>query len=179
MQYIRSKSAGGTFFFTLVTYQRRIIFNADKNVRLLKKAFKFVKDRRPFSIDTIVILPDHLHCILTLPLHDCDFSNRIMLVKNYFTRHLDEAFKNVPTSSRIKKREQCVWQRRFWEHQIRNQKDFIQHIDYIHYNPVKHNLCQSPKDWLYSSFHKYVREGKYDINWGEALQCSKLKSAYE
>lgn len=166
MRYRRSRTAGATFFFTVVTYQRKKVLCLDENANLVKQAFATVKERHPFKIDAIALLPDHIHCIWTLPQDDRDFSNRWMLIKSYFTRQCKESNKNDITASRISKREQCVWQRRFWEHQIRDEKDFKAHVDYIHYNPVKHGLVKSPKDWLYSSFHREVKAGMYDNDWG-------------
>lgn len=121
----------------------------------------------PFSIDAIVLLPDHLHCIWTLPENDCDFSTRWRLIKSGFSRRCHPKYKQQPSVSRQRKQEQAVWQRRFWENLIRNDRDFTHHVDYIHYNPVKHDLVRSPKDWKFSSFHRYVREGLVAVNWGE------------
>lgn len=123
-------------------------------------------DNHPFTIDAFVLLPDHLHCIWTMPEGDRDFSIRWRLTKSYFSRKCDATHKNIPSRSRRKKKEQAVWQRRFWEHLIRDEQDFVKHIEYIHYNPVKHGLAKAPKDWEYSSFHRYVREGVYDLEWG-------------
>jgi putative transposase len=123
-------------------------------------------ERHPFKIDAFVLLPDHLHCIWTLPHEDRDFSKRWRLIKSDFSRQCVAKHKTTPSASRLRKKEQAIWQRRFWEHQIRKETDFINHVEYIHYNPVKHRLVQAPKDWEYSSFHRYVREGIYDVEWG-------------
>jgi putative transposase len=95
-----------------------------------------------------------------------DFSNRWRLIKSFFTKECLPEYRNIANDSRTKKKEQAVWQRRFWEHLIRDDNDYEKHVEYIHYNPVKHGHVKSPKDWVYSSFHKYVRQGKYDFNWG-------------
>ncbi len=166
MQYRRARIKGGTYFFTVVTYKRRRILTEPGNVSLLRKAFRQVMDNHPFTIDAFVLLPDHLHCIWTMPEGDRDFSKRWRLTKSYFSRKCDATHKNIPSRSRRKKKELAVWQRRFWEHLIRNEQDFVKHIEYIHYNPVKHGLAKAPKDWEYSSFHRYVREGVYDLEWG-------------
>ena len=124
--------------------------------------------KHPFTIDAFVLLPDHIHCIWTLPENDFDYSTRWMLIKSHFTRHyvINKNSVNLSTS-RKNKREQNVWQRRFWEHQIRNQEDFNKHVDYIHFNPVKHGYVSKAKDWEYSSFPKYVRLGLYNDDWGQ------------
>lgn len=101
----------------------------------------------PFKIDAIVILPDHLHAILTLPDGDLDFSNRWRLIKNYFSHQCALEYHGEFSKSRAKKKELTIWQRRFWEHCIRDEIDFVHHVDYIHYNPVKHGLVSAPKDW--------------------------------
>ncbi len=113
------------------------------------------------SIDTVVLLPDHLHCLWTLPEHDNDFSTRWRLIKSYFSRKCGEQFKGSRNANRQNKAEQAVWQHRFWEHQIRDDDDFIRHVEYIHYNPVKHGLVSAPSAWPLSSFYRYVKEGLY------------------
>ncbi len=166
MQYRRAKTAGATYFFTVVTYQRQALFREPETVDLLRTAFRTIKTRLPFTIDAIVVLPDHLHCIWTLPEGNANFSTRWRLIKSEFSRHCPEQYKQYRSASRLSKGEQAIWQRRFWEHQIRDETDFIQHVDYIHYNPVKHGLVAAPKDWLYSSFHRYVQDGAYIRDWG-------------
>lgn len=166
MEYRRAKILGGTYFFTVVTYGRKNIFANTENVKLLRNAFRHVMVKYPFTIDAFVLLPDHLHCIWILPDNDMDFSNRWRLIKSFFTKECLREYRNIANDSRTKKKEQAVWQRRFWEHLIRDDNDYEKHVEYIHYNPVKHGHVKSPKDWIYSSFHKYVRQGKYDLNWG-------------
>ena len=162
---------GGTFFFTLVTYKRRPILCDPANVDLLRDVIGDVKKRHSFEIDAFVLLPDHLHCIWTLPDGDRDFSTRWRLIKSGFSRRCNGRYKIQPSDSRFKKRESTLWQRRFWEHRIRDEKDMFHHTDYIHYNPVKHGLVASPEAWQFSSFHRHVKEGIYDKGWGsnEAL----------
>ncbi len=167
MQYRRARAKGGTYFFTLITLKRKKILAEAENVNILREAFKNVMNKYLFKIDAFVLLPDHLHCIWTLPQNDRDFSTRWRLVKSYFTRKCHERFKlKQLRESRKNKKEQAVWQRRFWEHQIRDERDLLNHVEYIHYNPVKHGLVNAPKDWKYSSFHRYVHEGKYNNEWG-------------
>ncbi len=166
MKYRRARVEGGTYFFTVVTHRRRKFLCEPENVAHLREAFRYVMARHPFVIDAIVLLPDHLHAIWTLPEGDADFSTRWRLVKSAFTRACGEAYHGVVSSSRRRKGEQAVWQRRFWEHRIRDERDLIQHVEYIHYNPVKHGMVKAPRDWEYSSFHRYVRQGIYDQEWG-------------
>ena len=168
MQYRRAKTPGATYFFTVVTYNRHKILCAPENVNLLRNSFQQVMQEYPFKIDAFVLLPEHLHCIWTLPQEDADFSNRWRLVKNYFSRQCRDQYQGRVSVSRQQKGEKAIWQRRFWEHQIRDELDFAQHVDYIHYNPVHHGLVNAPKDWQYSSFHRYVRDGIYPIDWGES-----------
>lgn len=168
MNYRRAKTEGGTFFFTLVTYNRRPFLCEPENVDLLREAIKVVKRKHPFILKAIVLMPDHLHCIWTLPRGDWDFSSRWRLIKGEFTRRCDRKIKEQPSFSRQRKKEQAIWQRRFWEHQITDEQDFIRHVEYVHYNPVKHGYVKSPKEWKFSSFDKYVDRGIYDQNWGIA-----------
>ena len=144
MRYRRSQIPGATFFFTLVTYERKKMLCLGENPGLLRQAFEAVKNKHPFVVDAIVLLPDHLHCLWTLPPGDNEYSKRWMLIKSNFTRTCLDPFESRPRESRVAKREQYVWQRRFWEHQIRDDADFKQHVEYIHYNPVKHGLTSSP-----------------------------------
>lgn len=166
MEYRRAKIPGGTYFFTVVTHQRQNILTIPDNVALLRKAFRYAMKNHPFTIDAAVILPDHLHCLWTLPENDHDFSTRWRLIKSFFSRNYEQTQQLPITKSRAKKQERAVWQRRFWEHYIRDQDDFKNHVDYIHYNPVKHGLVTAAKDWQYSSFSRYVNQGVYDLSWG-------------
>ena len=178
MRYRRAKVKGGTYFFTVVTHKRIKIFNRSDRVELLRQAFREVIRQHPFKIDAFVLLPDHLHCIWTLPKGNADFSTRWRLIKSYFSRHsglVGWAEERNPTNtttseSRLRKNEKSIWQRRFWEHLIRNNDDLRQHVEYIHYNPVKHGLTKAPADWAYSSFHRYADKGIYDIKWGAGVR---------
>ncbi len=166
MQYKRSIEKGATFFFTVVTHKRRKILCHESNVALLREAFQTVKGRHPFTIDAFVLMPDHLHCIWTLPENDNNFSMRWRQIKSHFSRHCLDEFKEPQTTVNQRRGEQSIWQHRYWEHQIRDDGDFIRHVEYIHYNPVKHGLTQAPKLWPHSSFHRYVQQGQYHIDWG-------------
>jgi len=126
--------------------------------------------KRPFKIDAIAVLPDHLHCIWTLPSDDEDYSIRWKEVKSGFTKqciHSSKINTLTPTASMVKKGEKGIWQRRFWEHTIRDERDYSMHCDYLHYNPVKHGLAAKPYEWPYSSFQRFVDKGIYQRNWGE------------
>lgn len=173
MDYRRVYRSGGTYFFTLVTCDRRPIFQTPERISLLRQAFRHVRQSHPFTIDAAVILPDHLHCIWTLPQNDDNFSIRWQLIKGYFSRSLPRDCDGVMSESRWRKRERAVWQRRFWEHCIRDEADWVNHVEYIHYNPVKHGLVKAPRDWPYSSFGRYVERGKYGADWG-ARECPQL-----
>lgn len=129
----------------------------------LRDAFQEVKKAHPFDIDAIVVLPDHLHSLWTLPEGDDDFSLRWRQIKSAFSRAIekDERISN----SRLRKQERGIWQRRFWEHAIRDEEDFNRHIDYIHINPVKHGYVQRAIDWQFSSIHRYVKLGILPTDW--------------
>ncbi len=166
MQYRRLKIEGSSYFFTLVTDKRKKLFADDENVALLRQAFRHVMKKRVFVIEAIVILPDHIHCIWTLPAGDADFSTRWRLIKTWFTKHCDEQYKSAPNKARIKKQQQAVWQHRYWEHGIKDEVDFEHHVNYIHYNPVKHGYVERAVDWQYSSIHKYIKRGIVSDGWG-------------
>jgi putative transposase len=117
-------------------------------------------------VDAFVLLPDHLHCIWTLPENDADFSMRWRQVKSYFSRKYHDEFTGSQSDARLNTGKQAIWQHRFWEHQIRDEKDFVNHVEYIHFNPVKHGLVSSPKCWPHSTFHRFVKQGIYPGDWG-------------
>jgi putative transposase len=162
---------GGTFFFTVVTYRRRKILTTPESISILRKVISEVRREYPFSIDGWVLLPDHMHCIWTLPEGDDDYSRRWGLIKAGFSRGAKTLFHrdNLMTRSKEYHRESTIWQRRFWEHQIRGEKDLHAHLDYLHYNPVKHGMVINVADWPYSTFHRYVNQGLYPANWGENI----------
>jgi len=145
MQYRRAKVKGVTYFFTVVTEKRQKILCLPKNVSLLRSAFHYVMQKHPFIIDAIVILPNHLHCIWTLPENDHDYSTRWRLIKSYFSRNRETILPENISISRQKKQQRAIWQYRFWEHLIRDEIDFQNHVEYIHYNPVKHGLVTAQR----------------------------------
>jgi putative transposase len=166
MRYRRAFIPGGSFFFTVVTENREPLFASEKAVAVLRKAFRTVKANRPFQVEAMVVLPDHLHCIWTLPPNDSDFATRWRLIKTWFTKHCDPALRPTPNRARIAKKSQALWQHRYWEHALRDEGDFAGHVEYIHYNPVKHGYVLSAVDWPYSSFHRHVAAGIFPADWG-------------
>jgi putative transposase len=166
MDYRRVYLPGGTYFFTLVTYNRRPILSSPENIQILRNAFQYTLGRYPFSIAATITLPDHIHFIWTLPENSGDYSTPWRLIKSHFTRNWQQKNGCSESASRRKKGEADVWQRRFWEHLIRDEDDLTNHVEYIHYNPVKHGLVNAPSEWKYSSFMNYVRDGVYVLDWG-------------
>ena len=169
MQYRRDYTAGATYFFTVLTYRRVPLFSQAEAVAALRTAIREEKARRPFSIDAIVIMPDHIHAIWTLPPEDSDYSMRWRNIKRAFTATIPTANRPAVFASRQRKQEQAIWQRRFWEHRIRDECDFEQHVNYIHYNPVKHGYVSKAADWPYSSIHRCIRQGTLPADWGGAI----------
>ncbi len=166
--YRRHHTKGATYFFTVVTRQRRNILCSKEIRAALRDAIQSVRENYPFSINAWVLLPDHLHCIWTLPENDGDFSVRWSIIKRLVTKRCGTGLAAISAvnSSRQARGEAGIWQRRFWEHQIRDERDYNMHMHYVHYNPVKHGLVRNVKDWPYSTFHRYVRNGMYDRHWG-------------
>jgi putative transposase len=166
--YRRWRQPGGIYFFTVVTYGRLPILVSELARPLLRDALKTTRGERPFEILAVVLLPDHLHTLWQLPPGDADYSTRWRLIKSRFTRRMLEAGYEEPPRNRSRqaRQEHAIWQRRGWEHTIRDEDDWKEHLDYIHYNPVKHGLVEAPRDWPYSTFPKYVRLGEYEEGWG-------------
>ena len=161
VHYRRNRVAGGTYFFTANLRNRNATMLVDY-VDALRAAFRDVRRRRPFSVDAMVVLPDHLHAIWTLPPGDGDYPGRWQAIKSRFTRTLAA---NGVAINRNSKGECDLWQRRYWEHTIRDENDMRRHIDYIHYNPVKHGHVASVAEWPFSSFHRFVKAGVYPLDW--------------
>ena len=161
--YRRARFCGGYYFFTVVTYKRRKILAGDLARKHLREAFEKVRSRRYFKTIAFCLLPEHLHCIWQLPPGDGDYSTRWSLVKRDFTMSFlkEGGDEFTQSNSRLKHRHRGIWQKRFWEHQIRDERDLQNHIDYIHYNPVKHGLAKDVDDWPWSTYHKYVESGRY------------------
>ena len=166
-EYRRTHIPGGKYFLTLLTYNRAPLFKTPENVARLREAIKIVKAEMPFDILGAVILPDHLHFIWALPPDDEAYPTRVGRLKALFTKQLPINQRPVTSlpKSRRKRRETGVWQRRFWEHALRNEEDFKRHLDYIHYNPVKHGYSRCPHSWPSSSFHQWVEKGGYSSDW--------------
>jgi Transposase and inactivated derivatives len=160
--YRRTRIQGGSYFFTVVLADRQSSLLLDR-VDVLRTAIRGAKQARPFCIEAIVVLPDHLHCIWTLPKGDSNFAIRWAHIKGMFSKNV--AASEPRGLSRIAKRERGIWQRRFWEHAIRDERDFALHADYIHYNPVKHGWAVSPAEWPLSSFSRFVAPGAYPPDW--------------
>jgi putative transposase len=162
-EYRRNFLAGASYFFTVNLADRRKRLLTER-VDLLRAAFKDVRRRHPFTIEAIVVLPDHLHAIWTVPENDADFALRWRQIKAGFARKVPGG--EPLSASRAEKGERGIWQRRYWEHTLRDEKDFARHVDYIHFNPVKHGHVGRVRDWPYSSFHRMVRLGLYPDDWG-------------
>ena len=161
--YRRNFLAGGSFFFTVNLADRRLRLLTE-HVHLLRQAFRDVRRRHPFALEAVVVLPDHLHAIWTLPEGDDDFAVRWRLIKSTFSRGVGIGERISP--SRAERKERGIWQRRYWEHTLRDERDFTRHADYIHFNPVKHGHVRRVLDWPHSSFHRMVRLGIYPADWG-------------
>ena len=168
MDYRRAWHRGGTYFFTVNCLQRKDNDCLVRNIDLLREVIASVKKSHPFVIHAWVVLPEHMHCVIELPEADADFATRWMLIKMLFSKGIP---KNERRSDvRIERRERGIWQRRYWEHLIRDERDYQAHVDYVHINPVKHGLVKTVKDWPYSTFHKMVEQGVYAQNWGGGME---------
>jgi putative transposase len=159
-RYVRAK--GSIFFFTVVLAQRPNDLLIDEIDRL-RHIYKIVQHRHPFETVAICILSDHVHALWALPEGDADFATRWSSIKSGFSRGLDA---QPRSASKISKREKGIWQRRYWEHAIRDEADFERHVDYIHFNPVKHGYVNRVADWPHSTFHRYVERGMLASDWG-------------
>jgi putative transposase len=161
--YRRSFVPGASYFFTVNLADRRLGLLTD-HIGSLRTAFRETRARHPFAIEAIVVLPDHLHAIWTLPEGNADYAMRWRLIKSSFSRSLphDEQI----SRSRAGKGERGIWQRRYWEHTLRDENDVVRHVDYIHFNPIKHGHVMRVQDWPYSSFHRMVTIGVYPKDWG-------------
>ncbi len=174
-EYRRAFVPGGTFFFALITAMRRPILTTEAARTALRTALGEVTRDRPFTIDAIVLLPDHLHGIWTLPPGDADFSTRWRIIKTMATRRYLAAggAEARRSDSRIRHGERGLWQRRLWEHAIRNEAAFAGLCDYIHYNPVRHGHVPCPHLWPYSSFARFVRDRRYEPTWN--CNCERVQ----
>ena len=165
--YRRYRVPGGTYFFTVNLLERRLD-TLVRHIDILREAVRATRRDRPFYIDAWVVLPDHMHCIWTLPPGDDDFSNRWKSIKIRFVQAIPRTERRSPV--RIAKGERGIWQRRFWEHVIRNETDYANHVNYVHWNPVKHGLVKRVADWPFSSFHRYVQNGIIPSDWADDVE---------
>ena len=179
--YRRASVPGGTFFLTLVTYRRTPTFSDPGQVARLRRALRQVMREAPFRIPAAVVLPDHARFLWSLPRGDGDYSRRVGRMKVLFTRSLGRRAASCPGvgASHRRHRQADVWHRRFWEHPIADEGDFERHLDYIHYNPVKHGLASCPHLWPYSSFSRWVDAGHYHARWGCCCDERRPKAPLE
>ncbi len=160
--YLRYRIPGGCYFFTVNLLERKSTLLVD-HIDLLRESVRACKQKRPFHIDAWVVLPEHMHCIWTLPVGDDDFSNRWKIIKVHFSKGLPKLERL--SKVRIKRGERGIWQRRFWEHAVRDDSDYENHMNYVHFNPVKHRYVDKVIDWPFSSFHHHVKKGTYSKDW--------------
>ena len=161
--YRRAWRPGGTYFFTVNLLQRRGNDLLTRRIDLLRAVVSVVRKRHPFHIHGWVVLPDHLHCVIEMPEGDADFATRWRLIKMNFSKAIER--KERLSVVRMRRGERGIWQRRYWEHLIRDDADFCAHMDYVHVNPLKHGLVACVADWPYSTFHQLVESGIYPLNW--------------
>lgn len=162
VDYRRYRLEGGTYFFTVNLLERKSRLLVE-HIDLLRETVRLVRRCRPFHIDAWVVLPDHLHAVWTLPKGDADYSGRWREIKKAFAKALPITERR--SAVRLLKGERGIWQRRFWEHTIRDDADYAAHLDYVHINPLKHGLVKHVADWPYSSFHRAVAAGLYPLDW--------------
>ncbi len=172
-EYRRLFIPGGTYFFTVVTQDRRPILTTDTARACLRTAIRTVRKKQPFGLLAIVLLPDHLHTVWALPPGDERYPLRWAQIKEQFSRLSlasggEEA---LVSESRMRHRERGIWQRRYWEHACRDEDDLKRCVDYVHWNPVKHGLVKRVTDYPWSTFHRFVKEGEYDPDWGGHDPC--------
>lgn len=166
--YRRWFVAGGSFFFTVVVHDRRLLFDNAQAVALLGTIIRDCMARWPATVNAIVLLPDHLHTIWTLPSGDVAYPTRLGWIKKEFTKQwlAGDGTDHTVSDARQRERRHGIWQPRYWEHTLENEDDFERHFDYIHWNPVKHGHVRCPHEWPHSLFHQYVKRGVYDRTWG-------------
>lgn len=165
--YRRSRLPGGTYFFT-ANLQNRHSRLLVENIDPLRAAVRQVRVKRPFRIDAWVVLPEHMHCIWTMPTDDGDYPGRWKAIKQAFAKALPLTERR--TATQFRRGERGIWQRRFWEHLIRDARDFKAHFDYVHFNPVKHGHVRRVADWPYSTFHRAVANGIYPRDWAGGME---------
>ncbi len=171
MRYRRADVQGGCYFFTLVLADRQSALLVE-HIDVLRNVMRVVRQRHPFEIVAMAVMPEHLHAVWQLPPGDADYATRWALVKSAFSRALPKL--ETIYASRVSKRERGIWQRRYWEHLIRDDADLERHVYYIHFNPVKHGLVPHAVDWPYSSLHRYIRSGMLPADWG----CGEIEGEF-
>lgn len=166
-EYRRYFVPGGTYFFTVVTEGRAPILCTPEARSILRAVFLETRSRWPFRVEAIVLIPDHLHALWSLPPGDANYSRRWAFLKKEFTRRwiARGGVEQAISHARSARRRRGIWQPRYWEHLVVDEDDLERHFDYVHYNPVKHGLATCPRDWPFSSFHRWVRSGAYPRNW--------------
>lgn len=170
--YRRTWIRGGTYFFTVNCLQRHGNDLLVRHIDKLREAVRITRQVHPFVIHGWVVLPDHLHCIMQLPPGDADFALRWQVIKRRFSLAVPAT--EYRSDVRQRRRERAVWQRRYWEHLLRDEQDYRQHMDYLHYNPVKHGYAERVADWPYSAFHRCVKSGMYPANWASPFEAWTL-----
>lgn len=165
--YIRDKTKGGTYFLTMTVLDRKSQL-LTKHINEFRRAYRLTKQNHDFELHAMILLPDHVHMLITLAENSDNYAVIISSIKTYFSRQIKRSAIENTNPSRIRRRERGIWQRRYWEHRIRDELDYQRHMDYIHYNTVKHGYVARPTDWPYSTFEKCVEEGFYMLDWGGA-----------
>ena len=163
--YIRDKTKGGTYFLTMNLSNRKSEL-LTKYINEFRQAYRLTKQNHNFELNAMILLPDHVHMLITLAENSDDYAIIIASIKTHFSRQIKKSDSEITNHSRIRRRERGIWQRRYWEHRIRDELDYQRHMDYIHYNAVKHGYSERPIDWPYSTFQKFVEEGIYSSYWG-------------
>jgi putative transposase len=170
--YRRTWHPGGTYFFTVNTLRRRGCTLLTQHIDSLRTSVREARRTHPFLIHGWVVLPDHLHCVIELPPGDADFATRWRLIKGGFSRRLPATERR--SAVRVARGERGIWQRRYWEHLIRDEHDFAAHVDYVHFNPVKHGHVGRVIDWPYSTFHARVADGIYPADWAGSVPAGAV-----
>ncbi len=170
--YRRTWHPGGTYFFTVNTLRRHACTLLTQHIDSLRLAVRETRRAHPFVIHGWVVLPDHLHCVIELPPGDADFATRWRLIKGGFSRRLPATERR--SAVRVARGERGIWQRRYWEHLIRDERDFAAHMDYVHFNPVKHGHVARVIDWPYSTFHARMAEGIYPADWADSVSTDAV-----
>ena len=168
--YRRVWHPGGTYFFTVNLLQRHGNDLLLRHVDVLRESVRSVRSAHPFRIHAWVVLPDHLHCVISLPAGDADFALRWRLIKIGFSKAMPRG--EYRSATRRRRGERGIWQRRYWEHLIRDDTDYRAHMDYVHFNPVKHGLVKHVADWPHSTFHRLAEAGVYPQDWGTGVELS-------